>query len=435
MPSPSAVDLASQAIAPVRLSLRGQVLTPTSEERGLRYLSDGVVELDAGGRIAHVGRARDAPRGALLRDVRPGVILPGFVDAHVHFPQTRIVGRATGPLLAWLASSVFPEEARFRRRAYARAVAEEMAARLVAAGTTTAGIFSSSSPVATDVLFEQLAESGLRAVAGLVLMDRDCPPALQVPTARAIAACRRLARRWHGYDDGRLGFAVTPRFAPSCSRELLEAAGALAQELDLVVQTHVSETRDEAEHALRAHPYARGYLDIYDRAGLLGPRTVLAHAIHLSAAEWRRLGAAGGTVAHCPDSNFFLGSGRMPLSRAERHGVVVGLGSDVAAGRSFSLRRAMASAYDNAMCLGEPIAPAALLRMATLGGAEALGLGTRVGSLEPGKEADVVVLGLPPHVEGRDAALAHVCFADDQHDARGVYVRGRRLDRPTAMDG
>jgi guanine deaminase len=419
-----------------RLAYRGRILTPVlspleSREPGaattVRYLEDGLVVVDDAGRIEEVAAAGAALyRGAAL-DLRPRVIVPGFVDAHVHSAQTRIVGRATGPLLDWLEQSVFPEEARMRDVEYARAVAREFVGYLIAAGTTTSAVFSSSSVRATDILFEELERSGLRALVGLTLMDRSCPDDLHVPRDEALRGCTELADKWHDHDGGRLRFAVTPRFALSCSRELMEAAARFAEERGLFVQTHVSENLGEGDATLAAHPFADDYLDVYDKVGLLGPRTILAHGVHLSQREWDRIAERGARIAHCPDSNFFLGSGRMRVSEAQRRKIPVGLGSDVAGGRSFNLTRAMSYAHDNAVCVGEPLPPEALFVMATAGGAHALGIADATGTLEPGKLADFVALRLPDHVAGKDGVLGTIVFATDLTSVDAVFVRGRRI--------
>jgi guanine deaminase len=414
-------------MAGVRLALRGTVLTPSAD--GLVHHRDGAVLVDAAGRVAFVGRwsaARRRYRGPAL-DVRPAVIVPGFVDTHLHFPQTRIIGQATGPLLDWLKNSVFPEEARFRKVAYARAVAEEFVGRMLRAGTTTAAIFSSSSAKATDVLFECLSARGMRAVAGLTLMDARSPKALKLGREPAMKACRRLVKKWHEHDGGRLRFAMTPRFALSCSRAMLRDAGKLARDHGLLVQTHIGETLQEGEETLAAHRYASHYVDVYDRAGLLGERTVLAHCIHLSQDEWNRIRDRGASIAHCPDSNFFLGSGRMRVAQASRRGISIGLGSDIAAGRSFSMQRAMASAYDNAMCVKKPLSPVELFEMATVRGAEVLGCADVCGSLEIGKDADMAVVRLPAAIKTQDELLAELVFDNDQIDVEMVFVRGKRL--------
>ena len=404
---------------------RGRLLT--AEARGgVRWIEDALVIVDEAGRLARVEAYAPGAFAGPILDLRPAVILPGLVDTHVHFPQTRVIGRAAGPLLEWLDRTVFPEEARFREASYARAVAAELTAELGAVGTTTACLFSSSSEVATHVLFEALAASGLRAYAGLTLMDHACPDALRVPREEAMAACARLADRWHGHDRGRLRFAITPRFALSCTRRLMEDAARFAADRGLLVQTHVAENPAEGAAVLAEHTFASDYLGVYDAVGLLGDRTLLAHAIHLSASEWDRVAERGASIAHCPDSNFFLGSGRMRLSEARARGVRVGLGSDVAAGRSFDLRRAMAYAYDNALCLGDHLIAEDLFRLATLGGAEALGLGDVTGSLEVGKDADLIAVSLPDHATSVSDVLSLLAFADAGRVTR-TYVRGRQV--------
>ncbi|WP_240806745.1 guanine deaminase [Polyangium spumosum] len=412
----------------MKRGFRGKVMTASSGGEDLRYLEDGLLVFGDDGRITSVEPFGGPPDGVLVRDVRPFLLAAGFVDAHLHYPQTRVIGSATGPLLPWLERTVFPEEARFLDERHATAVAAELTRRLALAGTTTAVLYSSSDPRATRVLFEALARSGHRGFVGLTLMDQHCPEPLRVDADHALAACAELASAYHGHDRGRLAFVITPRFAPTCSRALLEGAGRLAEERGLFVQTHISENADECRAALALHPFASDYLDIYDRTGLLGERTLLAHAIHLSPGEWDRVRARGARIAHCPDSNFFLGSGRMRLAEARARGIPVALGTDVAAGRTFDVRRIMSSAYDNATCLGDPITPEALFRLGTLGGAEALGIARETGSLEPGKDADFCVIELPDYVEGRSDVLSRIVFSSDTTPVRETYVRGKRVE-------
>ncbi len=411
----------------MKRAYRGKLMTARSGIEGLRYLDDGLLVVGEEGRIESIEPWTGATNGSLARDVRPCLLVPGFVDAHLHYPQTRVIGSATGPLLPWLERTVFPEEARFSDERHATAVAAELTQRLALAGTTTAVVYSSSNPTATRVLFEALARSGHRAIAGLTLMDQRCPEPLRLDADRALAACAELVHAFHGHDRGRLAFAITPRFAPTCSRALLEGAGRLARDHDLFVQTHVSENADECREARSAHPFADGYLDIYDRTGLLGGRTILAHAIHLSPDEWDRVHERNARIAHCPDSNFFLGSGRMRLAEARARSIPVALGTDVAAGRTFDVRRIMSATYDNASCLGDPVAPEELFRLGTLGGAEALGLDHETGSLEPGKDADFCLIELPAYLHGQDAVLSRIVFGSDTTPVRETYVRGRRV--------
>lgn len=401
------------------------MLSPTSSG-GLVYHDDAVLLVSSEGTISGIAPLAEA-RGAcpLIHDLSGSLLVPGFVDAHLHFPQSRVIGSASGPLLTWLERVVFPEEARFRDEPYARAVAAEFTEACAARGTTTVGAYSSSSPRATEILFEALEESGLRAIAGLVLMDQACPEPIRLPAVEALAACRELALRWHGADGGRLQVAVIPRFAISCSRGLMEGAAVLAAEHGLAIMTHVSENPREEAETLHVHPWAHDYLDVYEQVGLVGERTLLAHAIHLAPAAWDRLAARGAKIAHCPDSNFFLGSGAMRLAEARARGVTVGLGTDVAAGRSFDVRRTIAHAYDASLLTESGATPAELFHLATLGGASALGLADRTGSLEPGKDADFAVLARPAHAAGEEGALRVATFAADLAPVTRTYVRGR----------
>jgi guanine deaminase len=405
-------------------TLRGRVLCPRAGEPRLDEIPDALIELDEDGRIAAVG---PAPPGCPIPETHPGaVLLPGFVDTHLHFPQIRALGSASGPLLEWLERSVFPEEARFADLAYAAEVARELCDALIAQGTTCAAIYSSSHPGATDALFAELDRRGLRAFAGLTLMDRGAPPANLLEAAAALDACAALHERWHGRDRGRLHFSVIPRFALSCSGSLLRGAADFAARHGLLVQTHISENREELRATAAAFPAHADYLAVYEHHGLVGARTVLAHAIHLSGGEWDRLAAGDAAVAHCPDSNFFLGSGCMPLAKAAARGIRIGLGSDVGAGRTFSLRRVAAAAYDAALLVDARVAPEELLWRATAGGARALGLDDVVGRIAVGLEADLVAIDAPPAAAGT-ALIDHLLFRQDAGPVRATYVRGRRL--------
>lgn len=417
-------------------TLRGRLLCPRPDEARVELIADGLLEIDAQGTIAAV---TPAPTDCELPESFPGaVLLPGFVDTHVHFPQTRVLGSASGPLLPWLTRSVFPEEARFAEARYAAAVAWEFCEQLVRHGTTSAAIYSSSHPIAAELLFTELERRGLRALVGLTLMDRGAPPELLLAAGPALEACTALVERWHGRDGGRLQFCVTPRFALSCTPELLRGAAALAERHALPVQTHLAENHDEISATASAFPGSGDYLAVYDDHGLCGPRSLFAHCIHLSEGAWDRMAARGAAVAHCPDSNFFLGSGCMDLHAPTRRGVRVGLGTDVGAGRSFSLRQVMAAAHDAALIVAASagggsrsrVSSEALLWHATRGGARALGLdrpGVRVGCLAPGYEADVVALDLPEAITDPAALCDAIAFRRDAGPARAVLVRGRAL--------
>lgn len=410
---------------------RGRVLTPVPAPAGaaglppLRFEEDGVVVVDRDGLIVAVEPfSRSAP--ALALDLHPHVLVPGFSDAHLHFPQTRAIGSATGPLLDWLDRTIFPEEQRFSEEAYAREVAGEFYGRLLSAGTTCAGIYATSSPVATRVAFERAASAGLLAQIGLVLMDRGAPDPLLVPRGQALADLAALLAA-HG-DHDRLRLAVTPRFALSCTPELLQDAARFAADNALLVQTHLSENTGECDATLAAFPGSADYLGVYERFGLAGERSLFAHAIHLSPSEWDRLAASRSRLVHCPDSNFFLGSGRMRLREALRRAIPVGLGSDVAAGRTFDMRRIAASAYDTALAERDPVTPEELFSLVTWGGAAVLGFGDRTGALTPGRRADMAVLAVPGYAKSADDVLRHALFASDATPVVRTYLAGRAAE-------
>ena len=340
---------------------------------------DALIEIDGYGFIRAAGPAWP---DCHVEETHPGaILLPGFADAHIHFPQTRVLGSASGPLLSWLEKSVFPEEARFAERAYAEEVAREFRSRMIAQGTTCAAIFSSSHPGATDALFAELERSGLRAIVGLTLMDRGAPPAVML-SARAARRLRRAAGAMARTGRRSLELLGGPALALSCTPELLRAAGEFARRHELLVQTHLSENREEIQATLRAFPSAKDYLDVYESFALVGERTLLAHCIWLSENEWERVATLDAAVAHCPDSNFSRQrlhavapgvAARLPRGPGNRHG----RRPDVfpAAGRRARLRRGADR--------GAPVAPEELLWRATTGGAAALGLQRASGGSRP----------------------------------------------------
>lgn len=403
--------------------IRGHVLAPDAEAHRWDFLTDGLIHVDASGRITEVTEA-DARCPHPV--TRPGVVwMPGFVDAHVHYPQTMILGSASGELLPWLERSVFPEEAKFVDGDYAAAIAERFCDELLRHGTTCASIFSSSHPGATDTLFETMSRRGLRGDVGLTLMDRGAPDEVLLAADEAIAACEELVARWHGADDDRLRFRVTPRFALSCTGELLRAAGELVRRHDLPVQTHISENPDEIRATAEAFPEAEDYLGVYEQFGLLTGESLFAHGIWLEPREWDAIAAADAAIAHCPDSNFFLGSGAMPLREVKARDIRMGMGTDVGAGRSFSLRRCCSRAYDASRLTASPTDAAELLWYATRGGAVAMGRGEQVGLLSPGYEADLVAIRLPRTPQELGDLYEVLVFHEDWGGVEEVRVRGR----------
>ena len=400
--------------------LRGPLLSPVDPQR-VEAFEDGFVRIGADGRIEGAGRWQEDldPRAAI--DTGGGLLLPAFVDAHVHLPQLDIRARWGLPLLAWLERHVYPAEAAFADPDLAERAAGRFFSALAAAGTGTAGVFATVHAEATERAFEAALASGLRAVIGKVLMDRGAPAALLEPAVDGIAATRALAERWEGAAGGRLHVAVTPRFAPACSDELLAAAGVAAREAGLRVQTHLAESAEELEEVRRLFPGAPDYLAVYERAGLSGERSVFAHSIHLDADAFGRLAGAGAAVASCPSSNAFLGAGAFPLAVARASGIEIALGSDVGAGPQLS----MLDAARHLAYLDRPD-PAEILYRVTLGGARALGLEGTTGRLATGLAADVLVLEPPLDASGDPLERFVQCvFRQPETRVRALLVDGR----------
>ena len=401
------------------MRLRGPVLTPLGPARA-DVFEDGFVQIAADGSIEAVGAWPGGEEGDAI-DVGRALLLPAFVDAHVHLPQLPVRARYGEPLLRWLERFVYPAESAFADSDHAARAAAQFFEALAAAGTGTAGVFATVHAEATERAFEAADASGLRVVMGNVLMDRGAPPALLEPAADGIRTTLALAERWEESGGGRLHVAVTPRFAPACTDHLLAAAGAAARDAGLRVQTHLAESADELEAVRAAFPAASDYLAVYERAGLVGARSIFAHSIHLSPSGFERLAGAAAAVACCPTSNAFLGSGSFPLAMARDAGVEIGLGSDVGAGPQLS----MLDAVRHLAYLGRP-APEELLYRATLGGARALGLEGTTGRLAAGLAADLLVLEPPPDATGDPLELFVQCaFRQPETRVRALLVAGR----------
>jgi len=435
-------------------TLRARILSPLADG-GLLDETDGMVEVGADGRIVRVGPwpgYADAP--ASLIDLRPLVILPGLVDLHVHLPQIPNAGLGAGlDLLTWLDRYIFPLET-----AYDRSVAERQAPAafraFAAAGTTTVVAYAALWEDSTDAAFEAAEAHGIRAVIGKVMMDRgtydsDIAPGDILETS--LRQSDELAARRHGRDGSRLRYAFTPRFAVSCTHEMLRDSAALARQHGAYWQTHLSEDAGECDAVVRLFPGARDYLDVYERADALGPNAILAHAVHLSDREVDGLAESGSRVAHCPASNLFLSSGMMRLGAYRARGIGVGLGSDVAAGPElsmFSVMRAGAATQRVLELIGQADRSAATpsagwLRLATLDGAAALGMAEEIGSLEVGKDADLIAVdprlttplpGDEPPLESADDVLSRLIFRPHPNMVRGAWVRGRLLAGPPGLD-
>lgn len=364
------------------------------DETAAEYIADGVMLVE-NGTILSLQSADSAklPDELIAHDLRGKLIVPGFVDTHVHYPQVDVIASYGAQLLDWLNTYTFPVEQQFDCSETASATTAFFLDELMRNGTTTALVFGTVHKESVEAFFTQAQQRRLRMICGKVLMDRNAPDALCDTPESGYSESLSLIKRWHNLD--RLGYAVTPRFAPTSSDEQLRMAGKLLSEHpDVHLHTHLSESEDECDWVASLFPSQADYLSVYEHFGLVRKRAVFAHAIHLSQSEWNRLAQADAAVAHCPMSNLFIGSGLFNWSQAQNAGVKVGLGTDIGGGDSFSLLRTINEAYKIQQLQGISLNPLQAFYMATLGGAVALDLDKHIGNFTPGKEADFVALDL-----------------------------------------
>jgi guanine deaminase len=426
-------------------ALRGPLLTfrgdPSRDdlERAMVHVPDAIVAIQDG-RIAEVGPAAEIrPRLPPNVEVRDwggkALISAGFIDCHVHFPQTPMIAAFGSRMLDWLNKYTFPTELKFADERYARAVARVFLQESLRNGITTSCVYCTVHPHSVEALFEEAERLGLRLAAGKVLMDRNAPAGLCDTARSGYEQSKALIAKWHG--RSRLLYAITPRFAPTSSPEQLAAAGALWREhRDCLMQTHIAETPEEVAWVEELFPDRRHYLDVYDHHDLCHERAVFGHGVWLQEAELQRLHDCDAAIAHCPTSNFFLGSGLFDISAALKatRPVPLGLGTDVGGGTSFSILATLGAAYEAAKLNRYALSAPHAYYLATRGSARALRLDDRIGSIAPGMEADLVVLDMhsTPLIdfrmkEARDFAeqlFIQMILADDRA-VRATYVAGR----------
>ncbi len=408
-------------------------------EQSYEYFEDGLLVID-NGQVAKVGHAADllpTLKGVEITEYRDAMITPGFIDTHIHYPQTGMIASYGEQLLDWLNTYTFPTEQQFADKAHAADVAGIFLKELLRNGTTTALVFGTVHKQSVDAFFEAAQALNLRMIAGKVLMDRNAPDYLTDTPESGYADSKELIERWHG--KGRLHYAVTPRFAPTSTPEQLTLAGKLLGEYpDLYMHTHLSENRKEIEWVKALFPERKGYLDVYDHYKLIGARSVFAHGVHLCDDECKRLAETGSAVAFCPTSNLFLGSGLFDLNKLEEHGVRVGLGTDVGAGTSFSQLQSLNEAYKVMQLQGKKLDPFKSLYLATLGGANALYLDDKLGNFESGKDADFVVLdyNATPLISYRmqqaktlDEKLFALTMLGDDRAVKETFAAGQSVHR------
>ncbi len=405
----------------------------------MRYESDAIVAF-GDGVITHFGPA-DQIQPQLPKDLKvrnygaDALITAGFLDSHVHFPQTPMIAAFGEQLLDWLNKYTFPTERKYADKAFAASVAKVFLDECLKNGITTSCVYCTVFPQSVDALFEEAERLGMRMAAGKVLMNRNAPDYLLDTTQSGYDDSKALINKWH--NRGRLMYAITPRFAPTSSADQLDSAGALWDEFpDCYMQTHVSENLDEVAWVKTLFPDRKGYLDVYDHSRLCRPRAVFGHGIHLTEDELSSMHHTGSAISHCPTSNFFLGSGYLDVYRAKdpKRPVRVGIGTDLGAGTSFSILATLNEAYKAAQLNGKALTAEHAFYLATRGAARAMYIDDKVGSIAPGMEADLVVLDMKStpiidyrmqFVEGIEEALFIQVMLGDDRAIQATYIAGQ----------
>lgn len=416
----------------------------SKNETKLEILNPGYLVVSVNGLIEEVTKKdpRKKYKGYKFFDYSDQLICPGFVDTHNHLPQYAFAGIGEKELLPWLEKYTFPREMMFSKKEEAGHSAKVFFDSLISNGTTTTLTYTTIHKSATDLAFQAAKKAGLRAVIGKVMMDQNSPQALTEKPEKSLQESMELIEKWDGY-DGRLFYALTPRFAISCSFGLMEEIGKLAKKKKVFIQTHLAENTDEIAFVKELFPKYKNYTDIYDKAGLLGQKTIMAHGIYLSKTELNRLKVTGTKIAHCPTSNCFLSSGIMPFRQYQTLGLTMGLGTDVAGGYSLSMFNEMKEAIENSKLLkvfsegkiAPSMTPNEAFYLATLGGAKVLSMDKQIGSLEKGKQADFLVIdhkkadsmGAKSHYMKPEQILSKLIYRGDASMIGQVFVKGSRL--------
>lgn len=424
-----------------RTILRGRVFTFVDEPQGIddtasyRYLEDGAVTIEAG-KVVAVGTYSPAEAaGCEVIDHRPNLILPGFIDLHLHYVQMQVIGSYAPALLDWLHTYTFVEEQKFGRQGHAEVIAASFFDELIRNGTTTAAAYCSVHPQSVDAFFSEAARRNMLMIGGKVMMDRNAPEALLDTAQSGYDDTRALIARWHG--KGRAHYAISPRFAITSTPAQLEASRALvAEHPECYVQTHLSENDAEIAYSMELYPDSRDYLGIYEDYGLLGRKTLLGHSIHLNHREAQCMAETGSVAVFCPTSNLFLGSGLFDYQRLHKTGVRIGIATDIGGGTSTSMLRTLDEAFKVVQLRKQQLSPLNSFYLATLGNARALGLEDRIGSIAPGRDADLVVLDSKAiaHMALRMQTISGVAeelfllqTMGDDRSVREVYVAGEAL--------
>ena len=424
--------------------IRGRLLAFLREPQGVDdeacrlYEEDGAL-LVCDGKVAARGDyasvSKKAGEGATVVDHRPHLLLPGFIDGHMHYPQMQVIASYGAELLQWLNEYTFPEEARFRDAQHGRRISRLFLDELIRHGTTTAAVYCSVHKSSAEAFFAEAHDRDMLMIAGKVMMDRNAPDGVTDTPQSGYDDTKALIGEWHG--KGRQNYAITPRFAITSSPEQMEMAEALAREYpELHIQTHVDENLAEIEFARELFPNLPDYLGIYERYHLLGPKTLLGHCIHLTHRECEVLADTQSVAVWCPTSNLFIGSGLFDRDRLAGHGARIAVATDIGGGTSYSMLRTLDEGYKVLQLRGQRLDPLASFYMMTLGNARALGLDDRIGVLAPRREADIVVLNsratpqMALRMEAVDSLWNELFLLQTCGDDRAVvetYVMGRPM--------
>ncbi|TEW54584.1 guanine deaminase [Psychromonas sp. RZ22] len=428
---------ASTNIVAIRASFLHFIEDPAKVEqvdRAYQFILDGLMIVNEGKvQSLTLFTEEEAELYSNIEDKRGKLIIPGFIDTHVHYPQTQMIAAYGDQLLEWLENYTFLTEKQFSNKEYAQKIAKFFINELLKNGTTSALVFGTVHSESIDALFEEAQKIDMRLIAGKVMMDRNAPDYLLDTAQSSYDESKALIEKWH--NKGRLQYAITPRFAPTSSPLQLQAAGKLKSEYpDVYVHTHLSENKNEIEWVKSLFPEREGYFDVYAHHGLTGHKSIFAHCLHLTDKEWLAFSSSNSVISFCPTSNLFLGSGLFDLDKAEKNNIRVGLGTDVGAGTSFSQFTSLNEAYKIMQLQGQKLSVFKGLYLATLGSAKSLSLDDQVGNFEVGKEADFVVLNWAAtdlqklrqqsSTTLEDKLFALMMLADDRNIAE-TYITGK----------
>lgn len=425
----------SQKKSDIAKVFRGRIIYTTGPDEVVD-IEDGLMLVDADGKIIACDsyeKLYGKCAGAPIEHFKYRLMIPGLVDCHLHLPQLDQRGKFGATLFDWLEEFIIPAEQAFDDPKVVDDIGRRFFKKLILNGTTTSSIYCTTHEKATHRAFELAEIAGVRAIIGKVMMDRHIPFDAMEDTAQSIDASMRLYEKWHGRDSGRLRYALTPRFAPSCSMQLWREIGKILESADVYVQSHIAETEEEVENMRELFPDTRDYFDLFEQSGVVGPKVVLGHAIYLSYDEYRRMAATDTRIAHCPTSNFFLKSGCMSIKRIDKAGATFAFGTDIGAGTTVSLFGEMR--HSDFAQRDMHLLPGRALYLATLGGAKVLSYDDEVGSFEPGKYADFCVIDIKKvdfyyELQGLSTmdVLSLIMYRGAGHIVDDAYVAGKRLD-------